>query len=132
MLESIGLSETLGSLSRILLTEDATLQAGPRRVAEAGCSLLDRCTAASVTIIERERPSTMAATNEIALTLDDAQYQAGDGPCLTAAREGRTIRIDQIPADGRWPAFSHAADRAGFGCSLLVPSRLGGPSTPEA
>ena len=83
----VGLSETLGSLSRTLLTDDANLQAGLRRVAAAGCSLLVNCSSASVTIIEHGRPSTMAATSDVAKTLDETQYRFDDGPCLTAARQ---------------------------------------------
>ena len=121
----IGLSETLGSLSRTLLTDDANLQAGLRRVAAAGCSLLANCASASVTIIERGRPSTMAATSDVANTLDETQYQSDDGPCLTAARQARTIRIDNTSTDERWPAFSRAAQQNGIASSLSIPMDLG-------
>ena len=121
----VGLSETLGSLSRTLLTDDANLQAGLRRVAAAGCSLLANCASASVTIIERGRPSTMAATSDVANTLDETQYQSDDGPCLTAARQARTIRIDNTSTDERWPAFSRAAQQNGIASSLSIPMDLG-------
>jgi GAF domain-containing protein len=120
-----GLSEALGALSRALLTDDANLQAGLRRVAAAGCSLLANCTSASITIIDRGRPTTMASTDDAALALDEAQYDVGDGPCLTSAREGRTIRIDKLSEDDRWPAFRETALSSGIASSLSMPLNLG-------
>ena len=119
-----GLTETLSALTQTLLTDDSNLQDGLRRVAAAGCSLLANCTAASVTIIERGRPNTMGATDDSALALDRVQYDLGDGPCLSAATEGRTIRIDAVPTDRRWPVFNRAATASGVASTLSVPLRL--------
>jgi hypothetical protein len=99
------LHSTFASLSRALLTEDANLQAGLRRIATAGCTLFPNCAGASVTIIEQDLPTTVAATNETALVLDESQYEVDDGPCLTAARTNRPIRIDDAATDQRWPNF---------------------------
>lgn len=121
MFEPSPLSDTLGSLSRALLTEDANLQAGLRRIAQAGCSLLANCVGASVTLIERGRPATVAATNDMTLALDESQYRVDDGPCLTAARQNHTIRIDDLPNNPRWPQFTAAATAAGVSSSLSMP-----------
>jgi GAF domain-containing protein len=118
------LSSTLSSLSSTLLTDDANLQDGLRRVALAGCALLDKCSSASISLIERRRPNTVAATDDVALALDDAQYDVGDGPCLTAAAARHTIRIDAVAVDRRWPTFNQAAIDHGISCSLSVPLRL--------
>ena len=120
-----GLAETLRSLSRTRLTDDANLQDGLCRVAAAGCSLLTNCTSASVTIIELGQATMVGATNDTARDLDTAQFDVGDGPCLTAARDGRTVRIDVVPADERWPGFTEAARVAGVASSLSVPLELG-------
>ena len=104
-------SPRFDALWQTVVSDDADLQDAMRRVAETGRAVLIDCDSASVTIIERGRPVTVGSTNETAQTLDDAQYSAGDGPCLTAATEGRTIRIDDIDNDERWPRF--AGDRPG-------------------
>jgi hypothetical protein len=119
------LSEAFSLLSRTRLTDDADLQAGLRRVATAGCSLLTNCAAASITIIEHGRHSTVAATSDTAVVLDEIQYAQDDGPCLTAARERRTIRIQDLSVDERWPAFSRVAQRNGFRSVLSVAMDLG-------
>ena len=125
------LSRTLTALSRTLLTDDTNLRDGLSRVADAGCSLLANCTAASVTVIERGRAHTMGATNDTARARPHA-VRAGDGPCLTAAIENRTIRIDTVPSDTRWPAFNRTASENGIVSSLSVPLRLSTETSPAA
>jgi GAF domain-containing protein len=118
------LHSTLGSLSRALLTEDANLQAGLRRIALAGCTLLTKCAGASVTLVEKGLPTTVAATNDTALTLDESQYEVDDGPCLTAARQNQTVRIDDAATDRRWPNFVAAAGDVGVWSSLSLPLQI--------
>ncbi len=107
------------ALSRV--TEDANLAASLRRLATAGCAMLEHCRGASVTIVTAGHAVTMASTDDVAEALDAAQYDAGDGPCMTAAREERLVRIDAISADMRWPTFRRAAMARGVTSSLSVP-----------
>ena len=117
------LHSTLGSLSRALLTEDANLQAGLRRIATAGCTLFPNCAGASVTLVEHGQATTVAATNETALMLDESQYEVDDGPCLTAARTQQSIRIDAA-TDRRWPNFVDSATDVGVWSSLSLPLQV--------
>jgi GAF domain-containing protein len=105
------------------------LQTVMRRVAETGCAVLTDCDSASITIIERGRPVTVGSTNDTAQALDDAQYSAREGPCLAAAQEGRTIRIDDTASDQRWPRFAASASAHGVRSSLSVPIAVSGPDT---
>ena len=52
---------------------------------------------------------TIGPTHPIARTLDDVQREVGEGPCLSAAWEQHTIRIDDLTTDGRWPKYRIAA-----------------------
>jgi GAF domain-containing protein len=104
-----------------VLSEDANLQAALRRVAETGSRLLTNCGAASVTLIERGRPITVGSSNDTAQALDDAQYAAGEGPCLAAARENRVVRIEDTESDEQWPSFSASARANGIRSSLSIP-----------
>ena len=104
-----------------VLSEDANLKGALRRVAETGSRLLANCKAASVTLIEQGRPITVGSTNDTAQALDDAQYAAREGPCLTAAQENRVVRIEDIETDERWPMFSASARANGIRSSLSVP-----------
>jgi hypothetical protein len=75
-------SSGLDALGRTLLTDDANLGDALRRVAATGCGPLTNC--ASAGVIERGLAITAGSTSDTAQALDDAQYTAGDGPCLSA------------------------------------------------
>ena len=103
------------------VTDDANLLESLQRVAAAGCELLANCAASSVTVIAAGRPVTMAATDDIAEVLDQAQYDADDGPCLTAARREQVVRVDDLAGDDRWPQYRHAGGAHGVTSSLSLP-----------
>lgn len=46
-----------------------------------------------------------AATHPYASQLDDIQHAHGEGPCLAAAWDHHTIRVDDLAGDDRWPAY---------------------------
>jgi GAF domain-containing protein len=123
------ISSRFDALGRTLITDDANLGDALRRVAATGCQLVPNCAAASVTIIEREQAVTVGSTSDTAQALDDAQYSAGAGPCLTAARHGVLVRIDDTTAEQRWPEFCRQAVDNGVHSSLSVPLRLSRDNT---
>jgi GAF domain-containing protein len=43
------------------------------------------------------------------VTLDDVQRRFQDGPCLTAAWENHTVRVDDLNTDERWPEYRASA-----------------------
>jgi GAF domain-containing protein len=116
----------MANVSQRLLSEDTSLVDSLQGVAGAGCTLLGGCSASSITLIEKDRPTTVAATDDTAVALDKAQYAEGDGPCLTSAREETVISLEDATAAPRWPAFAQAASELGVGSSLSVPLSLPG------
>jgi len=117
------------ALWRTVVSDDANLQTAMRRVAETGRAVLTDCDSASITIIDRGRPVTVGSTNDTAQALDDAQYTAREGPCLSAAEQGRTIHIEDIGHDERWPRFVASARDNGIRSSLSVPIDVSGSNT---
>lgn len=85
------------------------MEAVLHRVAELARAALDDIGAASVTLIKDGRAATAAQTDPVALVLDEAQYDAGDGPCLEAARQDGVVVSPDLAAEARWPAFTRAA-----------------------
>ena len=54
-------------------------------------------------------------TGQLAVQLDERQYETGFGPCLDAAVSGQTITVDnQEPTVSAYPDFSAVARRAGI------------------
>ena len=90
-------------------------------MAVAGWELLSNCLVSSVTMITGGRAFTMAATGEGAGMLDQAQYDAGVGPCLSAACGEQVVRVDDLAAGTRWPRFRAAGREVGVGSSLSIP-----------
>ena len=75
-----------------------------------------------MTFRQRGRPPvTGACTDPLAAAADDAQYQAGDGPCLHALRHAQSVRIDDMARHGRWPRFARQAMSLGIRSCLAVP-----------
>jgi GAF domain-containing protein len=74
----------------------------------------------SVTM-ENRQPATAARTAAFAEAIDEAQYAAGDGPCLEALRDGLTVVVTNQHTESRWPQYSQRAAEAGIGSSISVP-----------
>jgi len=57
------------------------------RIAEAAVSTIAGCRMAGITLSERSGYGTAASTDMAAAAVDQAQYQAQEGPCLDAVHE---------------------------------------------
>jgi hypothetical protein len=61
----------------------------------------------SITLIRHKKPVTVASSERGAARLDETQYAAGEGPCLTAIREQAPIHVHRpdLVREHRWPAY---------------------------
>jgi hypothetical protein len=82
--------------------------------------------AVTVTLYDQDVPATVAATEPSARALDEAQYQANDGPCLHAVRTEAVVRTELARSRARWPALVEIATehgmRTSLSCPLFVPA----------
>jgi len=63
-----------------------------------------------ISLIDPPAPATsVATTSTLVVTADQAQYRLDEGPCLTAWAGRRTVRVDDLEVDGRWPRWAAAA-----------------------
>lgn len=113
----------LERLGRIRLT-DHSMRSLLGEVADLLKDSLPGRPEASVTLITGDRPSTAVFTGEPALTLDEVQYDTGDGPCLRASREGVVVEIVDTRTDDRWPDYLPATVKHGRFSSLSLPLPL--------
>ena len=108
-----GLASQLAAVARALASElsvDLTLQ----RLVEMAGAIVPGCHHAGVSVLRRGRPETPAATDEVPAEVDRIQYEAGEGPCLSAVLEWPTYRTGDLSAETRWPRFAGpAAERTG-------------------
>ena len=109
--------EHLGSLSLRRVSMEYLLQT----VADLTKAVLPGHPEASVTLVVKDHPTTVATTGQLALDLDEKQYERGHGPCLHAARTGELTEIADMRTDARWPDYSPRAAESGALSSLSVP-----------
>jgi GAF domain-containing protein len=109
--------EHLGSLSLRKVSMEYLLQT----VAELTKAVMPGNPEASVTLLVKDHPTTVATTGQLALDLDEKQYERGHGPCLHAARTGELTEIADMRTDARWPDYSPRAAESGALSSLSVP-----------
>ena len=110
----------LVGLSRVL-DEEEDLAFIMDRVCRQVVGTVPGADLASVTVLRDGAPQSVAWTEQQTLAVDQAQYEAGEGPCLEAARSGQVQRVAVAEAAGRWPAFSEAAGGLGIGSYLSAP-----------
>ena len=90
---------------------DATLQ----RVVDLSTEYLEHCDGATLMLIERgDRIITPAFTSLDARRADTAQYDTGQGPCLTAMQQHETIVIEDLATEQRWPQWREEVSQLGW------------------
>jgi transcriptional regulator with GAF, ATPase, and Fis domain len=114
------LAARLSDLARVLQDEegvDETLQA----IVDAAVGTVPGAQYAALSVVEHRRVvNTRAGTAELVFQVDKAQYQTGQGPCLDAAYEQRTVRLSDMTAEERWPQFTARAAELGVGSMLSL------------
>jgi GAF domain-containing protein len=101
--------------------EDTSMNALLQRVAELSKHVIPGVTEASVSLIIGDKPSTPAATGQLAVDLDQSQYARGHGPCLEAAIGQELREMDDARRETRWPDYTPDCVRLGALSSLSVP-----------
>ncbi len=95
------------------------------RVATLAVQAIPGADGAGLTLLESERANTIVATAAFVSEIDDIQYSLGQGPCISAAANGKTIRSGSLGADGRWPRFGGRIARLGVHSVLSLPLVVG-------
>ncbi len=106
-------------LGRIRLDEN-NLEQVLTRVSELAKRTIPGAAEVSVTLLGRGTGSTAAYTGELALHLDEQQYERGHGPCLEAGMAGATVLIADMATEDRWPDYVPRALEHGAHSSLSV------------
>ncbi len=79
------------------------------------------CDGASLSLMAIGEATTLAATHDSVRDLDTVQYDAGQGPCISAMREGRIFTVTDYATETRWPTVDPAFREAGVRSSLSLP-----------
>ena len=118
--EDHDLQEGLAGLSR-LAANRLGLEDLLTRVATFAVKAIPGADGAGLTLLEAGRPDTIVATATFVGEIDDIQYGLGQGPCITAAREGQTVMSGSLGSDPRWRKFGGRVGQLGVHSVLSLP-----------
>jgi GAF domain-containing protein len=109
--------EQLGRLSLRELSMESLLQT----VADLSKTVMPGNPEASVTLLVEDRPTTAVWTDQLAVDLDERQFERDHGPCLHAARTGELTEVVDARTDTRWRDYLERAVERGALSSLSIP-----------
>jgi GAF domain-containing protein len=119
-IEDSDLRQSLDSLSRLSvahleLTEMLT------RVATYAVRAIPGADGAGLTLLREGQSDTIVASTDFVRDVDAVQYSLGQGPCITAALEGRTVHSGSLESETLWPKFGPRAARLGVHSVMSLP-----------
>ncbi len=98
-------------------------------VARTATDLTGEAVLCGITLLRPKRAVTVACSEARVRDLDERQYGAGEGPCLTSAESGQVEYIRDVRSERRWPAYIGAISSTATRSVLAVPFPLEGESS---
>lgn len=119
------LGGALAQMSGVLLSAE-TVDTALRLVTSLARATLPATAGAGLTVVDERGRWSRAASDAVVEQADSLQYVLDEGPCLTARAERRTIRIDDVATESRWPRWTAAVAPLGVRSMLSAPMTAGG------
>lgn len=124
------LQASLGDLAG-LVTGTIGLPDLLQRVATFAERAIPGADGAGVTLLRMDRSDNrveaLAASHPFVSEIDEIQYVTlNEGPCITAALEGRTVRSGSLGGEKMWPRFGPRVGRLGIHSALSLPLLIPG------
>jgi GAF domain-containing protein len=91
------------------------------RVATYAVQAIPGADGSGLTLMQEGRPNTIVATAPFVTAIDDIQYRLMQGPCVSAAADGRTVMSGSLGSDQRWPHFGSKVARLGVHSAVSLP-----------
>jgi GAF domain-containing protein len=128
--DAADLHSSLGELAG-LVTGSLGLEELLGRVASFAARAIPGADGAGVTLLEvgpgEHRVQALASSDPLVAQIDEIQYVTlGEGPCITAALERRTVRSGSLGGEKMWPRFGPRVGRLGVNSALSLPLLLPG------
>ncbi|MEO5834465.1 MAG: GAF and ANTAR domain-containing protein [Nakamurella sp.] len=114
------LAEGLSQLSQLSASRFGLLEL-LTKVATMAVHAIPGADGAGLTLLELDRADIIVKSTDFVREIDDIQYSIGQGPCISAARTGTTMRSGSLGGDSRWPRFGPRASRLGVHSVLSLP-----------
>ena len=121
--DDMDLRDSLANLARLSLGH-LELAAMLQHVATFAVDAIPGADGAGLTLFHDNAPSTIVASAPFVDEIDAIQYGIGEGPCITAAAEARTVRSGSLGTDPQWPRFGPLASELGVHSVLSLPLQV--------
>lgn len=114
------LAEDFGGLARNLEEhDDPDLMLA--EIIAAAVAMVPGVDEGSVSVVTgRRNIGSQAPTGDLPVEVDALQEETQQGPCLDAAYEQLTVRVDDMASETRWPEFARRASQAGAASMLSL------------
>lgn len=109
----------LGALARSFQDLD-DVKATVRAIVAAAVDTVPGAAYAGLSPAEGRPVTAIVVTDQFVSHIDQAQHDTGEGPAMTSLQERRTVRVDDLAADPRWPRFAARATQLGVSSILAV------------
>lgn len=104
-----GLAAQMSELARLLQAEEDETAILTRMVT-AAVDMIPGVEEASIMVVQsRKKVEARAPSGELARQVDALQEKVGQGPCLDAVFEHKTVSVPDMSAEQRWPRFAEEA-----------------------
>jgi GAF domain-containing protein len=125
--EIAGTTTGLTELAALMLTAEDADQA-LHHLARTAVVVVPDGPSCGITVKTNGKFRTVVFSGEIPPSVDEAQYQRDDGPCLQALRTGTPVVVQDLSAEDqeRWGGFPPVALAAGAHGVLAYPLEVGG------
>ncbi len=110
--EPVELSPALRQMAGLVLSRE-TVDSALHLVTTLAQATIPGTIGAGVTLVDEHGKRSRASSNRAVEEADGLQYELDEGPCLTAWRSRRLVRIDDTTTDTRWPAWITAVHALG-------------------
>lgn len=110
------------------IVDDAAVSASLSNRLVRACTEALPVTGVGLALMTDSGPAgTVAATDGVAVTMEELQYTLGEGPCIDSSRTGRPVLQPDLAASGpgRWPLFAAGALEAGIEAIFAFPLSVG-------
>jgi len=109
----------MSRLARVIQREHSSVEDTLQAITRAVIDGVPGAMSAGITLVDRRGTfDNRASTDDLPKRVDALQVEVGEGPCLEALREHRTVRADDVATDERWPQFGPRAARLGAASML--------------
>ena len=107
------------------LVGDTTMSQTLQRIIDLSAEAVRPAAYTGLTMLVDDKVTTSVFSDPDAPEIDQAQYEAGTGPCLDAFRHNKIYEITSTERDATWPEFSRAALDHGIRSTLSMPLAVG-------